>query len=74
MYIHFKKYNFDLIIIIVQVSRFLKKQADNPDVPSPPVSDEQHKTIITQIFDHEDKNKDGFISHDEFSGPKHDEF
>jgi len=29
--------------------------------------------IIAEIFEHEDKDKDGFISHDEFRGPKHDE-
>ena len=26
-----------------------------------------------QTNEHEDKDKDGLISHDEFSGPKHDE-
>merc|ERR1712212_686977 len=26
-----------------------------------------------EIFSHEDKDKDGYISHEEFSGPKHDE-
>ena len=34
---------------------------------------EDHKNTVKMIFDHEDKNKDGVISHDEFSGPKHDE-
>ncbi len=29
--------------------------------------------LVAEIFEHEDKDKDGFISHDEFSGPKHDE-
>jgi len=29
--------------------------------------------LIEEIFQHEDANKDGFISHEEFSGPKHDE-
>lgn len=29
--------------------------------------------ITSEIFDNEDQNKDGFISFDEFSGPKHDE-
>lgn len=31
-----------------------------------------HK-ITEEIFHHEDKDRDGLISHDEFSGPKHDE-
>jgi len=30
-------------------------------------------SITEEIFDHEDKDKDGVISHEEFSGPKHDE-
>jgi Ca2+-binding EF-hand superfamily protein len=29
--------------------------------------------ITEEIFQHEDKDRDGFISHEEFSGPKHDE-
>merc|ERR1712212_976448 len=28
---------------------------------------------IEEIFSHDDKDKDGYISHSEFSGPKHDE-
>lgn len=60
-----------------QVSNFLKEQAKSaqnvPGGPPPDVNDEQHNTIVSQIFEHEDKDKDGFISHEEFSGPKHDE-
>ena len=29
--------------------------------------------LVEEIFSHEDKDKDGYISHGEFSGPKHDE-
>ncbi|KAK2719428.1 uncharacterized protein LOC136037076 isoform X2 [Artemia franciscana] len=29
--------------------------------------------ITEEIFQHEDKDRDGFISYEEFSGPKHDE-
>lgn len=29
--------------------------------------------LVEEIFSHEDKDKDGYISHAEFSGPKHDE-
>lgn len=32
-----------------------------------------HDKLVEEIFQHEDKDKNGFISHDEFSGPKHDE-
>jgi hypothetical protein len=29
--------------------------------------------LVEEIFSHEDKDRDGYISHVEFSGPKHDE-
>lgn len=32
-----------------------------------------HDKLVEEIFQHEDKDKNGFISHSEFSGPKHDE-
>lgn len=34
---------------------------------------EQQDKLIEEIFSHDDKDKDGYISHEEFSGPKHDE-
>jgi hypothetical protein len=34
---------------------------------------DDHARLVEQIFESEDKNKDGVISHDEFSGQKHDE-
>lgn len=34
---------------------------------------EDHDKLVEEIFQHEDKDKNGFISHEEFSGPKHDE-
>lgn len=34
---------------------------------------DEHDRLVEQIFESEDKNKDGVISHDEFSGQKHDE-
>ena len=33
----------------------------------------EHDKLVEEIFQHEDKDKNGFISHSEFSGPKHDE-
>lgn len=33
----------------------------------------EHDKLVEEIFQHEDKDKNGFISHEEFSGPKHDE-
>ena len=29
--------------------------------------------LVEDIFQHEDRDKNGYISHEEFSGPKHDE-
>ena len=34
---------------------------------------EDQDKLVEEIFSHEDKDKDGVISHEEFSGPKHDE-
>ncbi len=34
---------------------------------------EDQDKLVEEIFSHEDKDKDGYISYDEFSGPKHDE-
>ncbi|XP_076459723.1 uncharacterized protein LOC143292916 [Babylonia areolata] len=65
--------NNDLLLSQEEVSSYLKEQQKKADPNTPPVSEDQHGTILQQIFDHEDKDKDGFISHDEFSGPKHDE-
>lgn len=32
-----------------------------------------HDKLVEEIFQHEDGDKNGFISHKEFSGPKHEE-
>ena len=34
---------------------------------------EDQDKLVEEIFSHEDQDKDGYISHSEFSGPKHDE-
>ncbi|XP_005099972.1 FK506-binding protein 2 [Aplysia californica] len=62
----------DKMLSADEVSSYLKKKSEEAG-ESGESSDDQHKEIITQIFNHEDKDKDGFISHEEFSGPKHDE-
>lgn len=63
----------------MQVSDYLRKQVieaeqaganENEDVKKM-LAD--HDKLVEEIFQHEDKDKNGFISHDEFSGPKHDE-
>nr|CAD7408561.1 unnamed protein product [Timema cristinae] len=61
-----------------EVSEYLKKQmvaADDGKGESDEVKRmiEDHDKLVEEIFQHEDKDKNGFISHDEFSGPKHDE-
>ncbi|KAL8567563.1 hypothetical protein ACOMHN_054377 [Nucella lapillus] len=54
-----------------EISQFLKDQASKADDSG--MNDEQRNSILNEIFSHEDKDKDGLISHEEFSGPKHDE-
>ncbi|XP_037951634.1 FK506-binding protein 2-like isoform X2 [Teleopsis dalmanni] len=59
-----------------EVSEYLKKQMTAVEGQD---SDElknmlrENDKLVEEIFQHEDKDKNGFISHDEFSGPKHDE-
>ncbi|CAH2104059.1 unnamed protein product [Euphydryas editha] len=60
-----------------EVSDYLKKQmvpADGAEM-SEDIKQmlEGHDKLVEEIFQHEDKDKNGFISHEEFSGPKHDE-
>ncbi|CAK1588526.1 unnamed protein product [Parnassius mnemosyne] len=60
-----------------KVSEYLKKQmepADGGEMSEDikQMLDNQDK-LVEEIFQHEDKDKNGFISHEEFSGPKHDE-
>lgn len=53
-----------------EVSAFLKNQV--PSASGDESSTEfGHNTLIEEIFSHEDVNKDGLISREEFSGPKH---
>lgn len=60
-----------------EISEYLKKQMVAADGGQQ--SEEmtnmlaEHDKLVEEIFQHEDKDKNGFISHDEFSGPKHDE-
>lgn len=53
------------------MSTFIRKQEKDEGVAA---SDEaSHNALVADIFLHEDNDKDGFISHSEFSGPKHEE-
>jgi len=63
-----------------EVSEYLKKQMDSikkdgEDVENEEVKKalEDHDKLVEEIFQHEDQDKNGFITHEEFSGPKHDE-
>ncbi|XP_077301015.1 peptidyl-prolyl cis-trans isomerase Fkb14 [Arctopsyche grandis] len=76
----FKEIDFDKNNMLSrdEVSEYLKKQmlaADDSENPSEEIKNmlEDHDKLVEEIFQHEDKDKNGFISHAEFSGPKHDE-
>lgn len=52
---------------IEEVKKYLEEQDGFPN------EDDTHReTILSEIFENEDKDKDGVISHEEFSGPKQD--
>lgn len=59
-----------------EVADFLRKQlsqasqSQHGDMGS--VDDPEQVQMVDEIFMHEDKDKDEYITHDEFSGPKHD--
>jgi FK506-binding protein 14 len=54
-----------------EVSMFVRKQEADEGIATP--DDAAHNALVADIFLHEDTDKDGFISQEEFSGPKHDE-
>jgi len=58
-------------IVVFKVSAFVRKQEADEGMPS--TDESSHNALVADIFLHEDTDKDGFISHEEFSGPKHDE-
>lgn len=53
---------------IEEVKDYLKEQQGFPND-----DESNHETILSEIFEHEDKDKDGVISYEEFTGPKHEE-
>jgi len=62
-----------------EISSYLKQQVETMQAAGGEQGEEARKMmedqdkLVEEIFAHEDKDKDGLISHDEFSGPKHDE-
>jgi len=62
-----------------EISSYLKQQVETMQAAGGEQGEEARKMLedqdklVEEIFAHEDKDKDGVISHEEFSGPKHDE-
>ncbi|KAH6936549.1 hypothetical protein HPB50_019110 [Hyalomma asiaticum] len=59
-------------VLYLQISKYLKEQlpaAQAAGLKDLPDTDK----MVEEIFQHEDKDRDGVISREEFSGPKHDE-
>ncbi|KAK4877345.1 hypothetical protein RN001_009851 [Aquatica leii] len=70
--------NHDKMLSREELSTFLKKQLITPEGGEPSSDDlksmlADSDRMVEEIFVHEDKDKNGFISYEEFSGPKHDE-
>ncbi|KAI4500137.1 hypothetical protein M0802_004554 [Mischocyttarus mexicanus] len=71
--------SFEFFLVHFGVSEYLKKQMIEAEQGSPGDNEEvkkmlaDHDKLVEEIFQHEDKDRNGFISHEEFSGPKHDE-
>jgi FK506-binding protein 14 len=69
----------DLALSRDEISGYLKQQVETMQNAGGEQGEEARKMmedqdkLVEEIFAHEDKDKDGLISHDEFSGPKHDE-
>jgi len=71
--------NVDNNIDREELAGYLKKQveqirsAGGPEADQADQMEADQDKLVEEIFSHEDKDKDGVISHEEFSGPKHDE-
>jgi len=69
----------DLALSRDEIASYLKQQVESMKAAGGEQGEEAKKMmedqdkLVEEIFAHEDKDKDGLISHDEFSGPKHDE-
>lgn len=62
--------NDDSMLSREEVSEYLIRQV--PENMKEEQSFDQDQ-LVEEIFQHEDKDRNGFITHEEFSGPKHDE-
>merc|ERR1712177_395 len=69
----------DMALSRDEISSYLKQQVETIQNAGGEQGEEARKMmedqdkLVEEIFAHEDKDKDGLISHEEFSGPKHDE-
>ena len=69
----------DMALSRDEISSYLKQQVETMANAGGEQGEEARKMmedqdkLVEEIFAHEDKDKDGLISHAEFSGPKHDE-
>jgi len=69
----------DLHVSREELNVYLNQQIETMKAQGGPESENveellsQQGKLIEEIFHHDDKDKDGLISHAEFSGPKHDE-
>ena len=55
-----------------EVGEFLKHQLSQASHGQGGPELEDHGSMLDEVFGHEDKDNDGFITRDEFSGPKYD--
>ena len=69
--------NGDEVLSKKEVSEYMKEQASAQGMPTYDKKwKKHHKMVVTNIFEQEDTDEDGVMSHDKFSGPKmtyHDE-
>lgn len=56
----------------LEVGEFLKKQLAQAYQPGSDNHVEDHGSMLEEVFKHEDKDNDGYITREEFSGPKYD--
>jgi len=69
----------DMALSRDEIASYLKQQVETMQNAGGEQGEEARKMmedqdkLVEEIFAHEDKDKDGLISHEEFSGPKHDE-
>jgi len=71
--------NMDMSVTREELNAYLNNQIEQIKASGGPEAENvnellsQQDKLIEEIFTHDDKDKDGVISHEEFSGPKHDE-